>query len=129
MIARADLVRSSCIVPEVPVGLPSDVLARRPDIRQSEAQLASADARVAEARAQYFPSLLLTGVYGSESSDLSELFSGPAVIWSIAGRRCSPSLPPGGLRRRSMAPRRASSSSKCGTCRPCNRPFVTRTTR
>ena len=77
-------------MPEVPVGLPSDVLARRPDIRQSEAQLASASARVAEARAQYFPSLLLTGFYGSESSDLSNLFSGPAVIWSIAGRLLQP---------------------------------------
>ena len=89
VIARAGLVQAA-IVPEVPVGLPSDVLARRPDIRQSEAQLASASARVAEARAQYFPSLLLTGFYGSESSDLSNLFSGPAVIWSIAGRLLQP---------------------------------------
>ena len=48
-----------------------------------------------EARAQYFPSLLLTGVYGSESSDLSNLFSGPAVVWSIAGVFCSRSLTEG----------------------------------
>jgi len=89
VVARAGLVEGA-FVPEVPVGLPSDVLARRPDIRQSEAQLASANARVAEARAQYFPSLVLTGFYGSESSDLANLFSGPALVWSIAGRALQP---------------------------------------
>ena len=127
VIARGPV--EAAIVPEVPVGLPSDVLARRPDIKQSEAQLASATARVAEARAQYFPSLLLTGFYGSESSDLSNLFSGPAVIWSIAGRLLQPIFTGGRISRRSMAPRRASSSSSCSTCRTCNRRFVTRTTR
>ena len=89
VIVRGGKLESST-VPEVPVGLPSDVLARRPDIRQSEAQLASASARVAEARAQYFPSLLLTGFYGSESSDLANLFSGPALVWSIAARALQP---------------------------------------
>jgi outer membrane protein, multidrug efflux system len=70
--------------PEVPPGLPSDLLGRRPDIRQAEASLAAADYRVAEARAQYFPSLILTGTYGSESATLANLFTGPAGIWSIA---------------------------------------------
>ncbi|MBS1135828.1 MAG: transporter [Burkholderiaceae bacterium] len=77
-------------MPDVPPGLPSDVLTRRPDIRQSEAQLAAANARIAEARAQYFPSLILTGRYGSESSELANLFSGPALIWSVAASALQP---------------------------------------
>jgi len=77
-------------MPDVPPGLPSDVLTRRPDIRQSEAQLAAANARIAEARAQYFPSLTLTGLYGTESSDLANLFSGPALVWSVAARALQP---------------------------------------
>ncbi|HTN49973.1 MAG TPA: efflux transporter outer membrane subunit [Burkholderiaceae bacterium] len=89
VIARGGPLEAST-TPEVPAGLPSDMLARRPDIRQSEAQLAAASARVAEARAQYFPSLVLTGTYGSESSDLANLFSGPALVWSIAGRALQP---------------------------------------
>jgi multidrug efflux system outer membrane protein len=76
--------------PEVPAGLPSDILARRPDVRQSEAQLAAANARIAEARAQYFPALVLTGLYGSESAELSDLFSGPALVWSVAGSLLQP---------------------------------------
>lgn len=58
--------------------------------RQSEAQLAAANARIAEARAQYFPSLILTGRYGSESSDLANLFSGPALILSLAASALQP---------------------------------------
>lgn len=80
----------AAVVPEVPAGLPSDILARRPDIRQAEARLAAANARVDEARAQYFPSLLLTGYYGSESADLANLFSGPALVYSIAARALQP---------------------------------------
>ena len=76
--------------PEVPAGLPSDILARRPDVQQSEAQLAAASARIAEARAQYFPALMLTGLYGSESAELSDLFSGPALVWSLAGSVVQP---------------------------------------
>jgi multidrug efflux system outer membrane protein len=71
--------------PVVPDGLPSDILARRPDIRQAEADLAAANARITEARAQYFPALSLTARLGSESSELSDLFSGPSAVWSIAG--------------------------------------------
>lgn len=89
VIARgADL--QSMKSPEVPAGLPSDILARRPDVRQSEAQLAAASARITEARAQYFPALTLTGLYGSESAELSDLFSGPALVWSLAGSLVQP---------------------------------------
>jgi len=71
-------------VPDVPGGLPSDLLSRRPDIRQAEAGLRAADARIDEARAAIFPSLALTANLGSESKDLSDLFSGPATVWGLA---------------------------------------------
>jgi multidrug efflux system outer membrane protein len=76
--------------PEVPAGLPADLLARRPDIRQAEANLVAASARIDEARAQYFPSLVLTGRFGGESADLADLFSAPARVWSIAGSLLQP---------------------------------------
>lgn len=77
-------------VPALPAGLPSDMLARRPDIRNVEAQLAAGNRRIDVARADYFPSLSLTGSYGSESAALRNLFSGPAVIWSIAASLAQP---------------------------------------
>jgi multidrug efflux system outer membrane protein len=69
--------------PAVPAGLPSDLLQRRPDIRQAEQQLIAANARIGIARAAYYPSLSLTGMFGFESEKLSNLFSGPARIWQF----------------------------------------------
>ena len=68
----------------VPGGLPSDLLLRRPDLVQAEQTLIAANARVAVARAAYFPTLSLTGTLGSESVALSDLFTGPAGIWQAA---------------------------------------------
>lgn len=76
--------------PTVPAGLPSDLLARRPDIKQAEANLAAASARIDEARAQYFPAVTLTARLGGESSELADLFSGPGLIWSVAGSLFQP---------------------------------------
>jgi len=76
--------------PAVPEGLPSDLLARRPDVQQAEANLVAANARITEARAQYFPAVALTARLGSESSDLSDLFTGPGVVWTIAGSVLQP---------------------------------------
>ena len=75
---------------EVPSGLPSDLLSRRPDVLRAEAVMSTTEARIAEARAQYFPRLLLTASYGSESPELSDLFSGPALIWSVAAGLVQP---------------------------------------
>lgn len=72
-------------LPAVPAGLPSDVLANRPDIRQAEQNLIAANAQIGAARALYFPTISLTGAYGFASSDLSNLFKGPARVWSYAG--------------------------------------------
>lgn len=77
-------------VPTLPAGLPSDMLLRRPDIRDVEAQLAAGNRRIDVARADYFPSLSLTGGYGSESGALKNLVTGPAVIWSIAASLAQP---------------------------------------
>ena len=77
-------------VPGVPEGLPSDMLERRPDVRQAEAQLAAASLRIDAARAQYFPNLALTASYGSESAALSNLFSGPALVWGIGASLLQP---------------------------------------
>lgn len=69
--------------PAVPAGLPSGLLRQRPDLRQAEAQLAAAQARIAEARAAIYPDLKLTAYLGSESKALSDLFSGPATLWGL----------------------------------------------
>ncbi|GAA5167998.1 efflux transporter outer membrane subunit [Viridibacterium curvum] len=76
--------------PAVPEGLPSSLLMRRPDVRQAEATLAASQARVSEARAQYFPQIILTGGAGYESAQLSDLFSPQAFIWRLAAGLTQP---------------------------------------
>lgn len=68
----------------VPAGLPSELLLRRPDLVEAEQRLIAANARIGVARAAYFPSLMLTGFVGSESTALSQLFTGPAGTWQLA---------------------------------------------
>ena len=77
-------------VPTLPAGLPSQMLERRPDIRDAEKQLAAANQRIDVARANYFPAVTLTGNYGAESGLLKHLFSGPAMIWSIGAGLVQP---------------------------------------
>ncbi|HVO87024.1 MAG TPA: efflux transporter outer membrane subunit [Casimicrobiaceae bacterium] len=89
-VAREDSVARLLDVPTIPSGLPSDLLARRPDVRQAESQLAAASLRVDVARADYFPSLSLTAGLGTESGALRHLFSGPAAIWSIGASLVQP---------------------------------------
>jgi multidrug efflux system outer membrane protein len=67
--------------PEVPTGLPVDLLEQRPDILQAEEQLKAANFRIGEARALYFPDITLTGYYGYESSELHRLFTDPSRTW------------------------------------------------
>jgi outer membrane protein, multidrug efflux system len=84
--------------PEVPAGLPSLLLTRRPDILQAEANLIAANARIGVARAAYFPSISLTGTAGFESSALTNLFTGPAGLWTLVGSVSQPIFQGGRLK-------------------------------
>jgi len=77
-------------LPQVPAGVPSQLLERRPDLAQAEQQLIAANAQIGAAKALYFPTISLTGAFGSASADLSKLFSGPAKVWSYAGTLAGP---------------------------------------
>ncbi|MGE5247259.1 MAG: efflux transporter outer membrane subunit [Verrucomicrobiota bacterium] len=70
------------VLPAIPAGLPSELLGRRPDIRQAEQALIAANARIGVAKAAYYPSISLTGLFGYASTDLSNLFTGHAKIWN-----------------------------------------------
>jgi multidrug efflux system outer membrane protein len=79
--------------PPVPAaGLPSDLLERRPDLREAEQNLVAANAQVGVAKANLFPSITLTAAGGGVSSALSSLFSGPARAWSVGGELMQPLL-------------------------------------
>jgi multidrug efflux system outer membrane protein len=78
------------LLPAVPEGLPSDILSNRPDILQSEQNLIAANAQIGAAKALYFPTISLTGAFGFSSSELSNLFKGPARVWSYAGSLTGP---------------------------------------
>jgi NodT family efflux transporter outer membrane factor (OMF) lipoprotein len=76
--------------PRVTPGLPSELLTQRPDIRRQEAQLASATANVGSARAQFFPSIQLTGQGGYQSSSLVSLFQPHATFFNVVGSLTQP---------------------------------------
>jgi multidrug efflux system outer membrane protein len=84
--------------PTVPVGLPSALLERRPDIRQAEEQLIAANAEIGVARAAYFPQIPLTATAGYQSSALSALFFGPAGAWNFGASLTQPIFTGGRLK-------------------------------
>lgn len=88
-IARGKTI-DELVLPPVPAGVPSSLLERRPDLRQSEQQLVAANAQIGAARALYFPTISLTGAFGASSSQLSSLFEGPSRVWSYAGQLSGP---------------------------------------
>jgi multidrug efflux system outer membrane protein len=91
-VISASVQRGSPSVPAttVPDGLPSDLLLRRPDLKDAEQRLVALNARIGVARAQYFPSLSLTGYAGGESVAFSDMFTGPARIFQFAGNITQP---------------------------------------
>ena len=78
------------VPPEVPPGLPSQLLERRPDVREAEQLLAAQNAKIGVAQAMRFPSISLTGLLGVGSSELNTLFSPDAIIWSAGGQLLGP---------------------------------------
>ncbi|HEX5759595.1 MAG TPA: efflux transporter outer membrane subunit [Thermoanaerobaculia bacterium] len=91
--------------PEVPVGLPSALLARRPDVVAAERRLAAANARIGAARAAYFPSIALTGFAGTESAELASLFGSGTGVWQAALGLVEPIFNAGRTRRQVEAAR------------------------
>lgn len=84
-------------LPQIPDGLPSELLERRPDVLQAEQTLVSQNALIGAARALYFPSISLTGLFGSVSTQFSNLFTGPARVWSFAGSLTQPIFTAGNI--------------------------------
>jgi multidrug efflux system outer membrane protein len=85
---------------EVPSGLPSSLLERRPDILQAEQQLIAANAQIGVAKADYFPQISLTAEGGYQSSALTGLFAGPAGLWTLGAGAVQPVFEGGRIRNR-----------------------------
>jgi multidrug efflux system outer membrane protein len=94
---RASMPLQALVPPPIPAGLPSQLIERRPDLRQAEQQLVAANALIGAARAQYFPTISLTGLFGYISKDFSDLFSGPTKVWSYGLAASAPIFTGGGI--------------------------------
>jgi multidrug efflux system outer membrane protein len=84
--------------PEVPAGLPSSLLERRPDLRQAEQQLIVLNAQIGVVKAAVYPRITLTATGGFQSPSLTNLFSGPAGLWNFVGALTQPIFSKGKLR-------------------------------
>lgn len=85
-------------LPEVPAGLPSALLERRPDIRVAEENLVTANANVGVAKANFFPQFELTGLFGSQSIALSQFTAGPGTFWAAGIQAAQPIFQGGRIR-------------------------------
>jgi len=90
IIPRGKTLDALPLPPQIPTGLPSDLLQRRPDIRSAEKQLASANARIGEARALMYPTITLTGHAGYASIRLSDFLKSPSGFWDLIGGVTAP---------------------------------------
>jgi multidrug efflux system outer membrane protein len=97
-VVRGKDFMSQGLPPAVPPGLPSELLERRPDIRAAEDNLIAANAQIGVAKAQYFPTLSLSGALGGQSTQLAALFAGPNTIWSLAPQVTQPIFTAGRLK-------------------------------
>lgn len=97
-IERGTAMASQTVRPEVPAGLPSALLERRPDLRAAEQQLVAANADIGQAKAAFYPQLTLTGFFGFQSVALSDLFTGAAKTWQFGPAVTMPLFTGGRLR-------------------------------
>jgi multidrug efflux system outer membrane protein len=104
-VSRTSIFDESLHPAVLPSGIPSELLLRRPDLVEAERTLAAANARVAAARADMFPSIVLTGAAGRESAALSSLFTGPAGLYLFAASVSQPIFAGGRLEARTEAAR------------------------
>jgi outer membrane protein, multidrug efflux system len=89
-VIRGRILTEQPMPPEVPAGLPSDLLTRRPDIRSAEQDLVAASARIDVARKAYFPTISITSFLGFESAQLSSLFNPSRAVWGFAPQITQP---------------------------------------
>ena len=97
-ITRGVSLTGNVVPAEVPAGLPSALLERRPDILSAEQTLIAANARIGVAKAAYFPQISLTALAGYQSTALTDLFTGPAGLWSFGGQLTQPIFTAGKIR-------------------------------
>jgi len=97
-IARGVQLENQLHMAEVPAGLPSTLLERRPDIRQSEESLVAANANVGVAKAAFFPQISLTGAFGAQSTAITSFLQGPATFWAVGGQAVQPIFEGGRIR-------------------------------
>jgi outer membrane protein, multidrug efflux system len=97
-VVRGKPLVATVISPTIPPGLPSALLERRPDIQAAEQQLVAANARIGVAKAAFFPQITLTAVAGFQSPALTDLFTGPAGLWSFVGQLTQPIFEGGRIR-------------------------------
>lgn len=89
-VERGADVAHTPMVPVLPEGLPSQLLTRRPDVRSAEYMIMAYNANIGAVRAEFFPSISLTAAFGSMSSGMVNLFSGPAATWSYGAQAAMP---------------------------------------
>ena len=97
-VIRGKPLVENVVLPKVPPGLPSSLLDRRPDIQSVEQQLVAANAQIGVAKAAYFPQITLTALGGYQSTALTDLFTGPAGLWSFGGQLTQPIFTAGKIR-------------------------------
>jgi multidrug efflux system outer membrane protein len=97
-IPRGKPIDAFVLPPQLPAGLPSSLIGRRPDIREAEQKLIAANAQIGVAKANYFPQVSLTGALGGQSRALTDLFTAPARYWTLAPNALLPIFTAGQVR-------------------------------
>jgi len=97
-IPRGARLTEQTLAPSVPPGIPAQLLERRPDVRQSEEILIAENARIGIAKANFFPTISLTGLLGGQSTQVNDLLSGSSTVWSLGAGLVGPIFQGGKLR-------------------------------